>query len=124
MPDTKNTYRVKPGCVFGAYRQYAPGATVELTEAEAGGFLDALELVARAPSGDDLSPGGGEGTVLDGPDQSENDEAAALSALTIAQLKELPEYAELENPKPRTKADILKAILEARGLLPEEEENE
>lgn len=105
MPDTKYTYRVKAGRAWGPYREYGPGMTVELTEEEANGFLDTLELVR-----DQDSP------PLD------VDEAGHLATLTAAQLKELPEYAELPNPKPRTKADILQAILEARGLLPEDEQ--
>jgi len=78
--------------------------TVELTEDEAGGFLDTLELVKGANA------------VV------ETDVATHLATLTAAQLKELPEYAELENPKPQKKADILNAILEARGLLRDEGE--
>ena len=104
MPDTKYTYRVKAGRAWGPYREYGPGMTVELTEYEASGFLDTLELVK-------------EGQTATG-----TDEAAHLATLTAAQLKELPEYAELENPKPQKKADILKAILEARGLLKDEGE--
>ena len=41
------TYRVKAGCVHGAYGQYAAGALVDLTEWEAGAFLDKLQLVSE-----------------------------------------------------------------------------
>lgn len=40
------TYRVKPGYKHGATNQYEPGDTVEMTEEEAAGFLDKLELVS------------------------------------------------------------------------------
>lgn len=103
MPDTKYTYRVRAGRRWGPYHEYGPGMTVKLTEDEAGGFLDTLELVR-----DKNAP------------PLEVDEAGHLATLTAAQLKELPEFAELENPKPKSKADILQAILEVRGLLPEE----
>lgn len=39
------TYRVKPGYRHGISRVYGPGDAVELTEVEAAGFLDKLELV-------------------------------------------------------------------------------
>lgn len=42
------TYRVKPGYRHGARKQHGPGDTVELSAAEAAGFLDKLELVAGA----------------------------------------------------------------------------
>jgi hypothetical protein len=42
-------YRVKPGMRHGAGNQYGPGDEVELTEAEARGFLDKLELVPEEP---------------------------------------------------------------------------
>ena len=37
------TWRVRPGFTFGAFNQHGPGALVELSEFEAGGFLDKLE---------------------------------------------------------------------------------
>lgn len=40
-------YRVRPGFRFGAYDQHGPGTVVELTEAEAAGFRDKLELVVE-----------------------------------------------------------------------------
>lgn len=40
------TYQIKPGFTFGVNRLQHP-ETVELTEAEASGFLDKLELVAE-----------------------------------------------------------------------------
>lgn len=39
-----NEYRVRSGCTFGKSRQYGPGSIVQLTEREASGFLDKLEL--------------------------------------------------------------------------------
>lgn len=41
------TYRVKPGYRHGAGKKYGPGDLVELTEVEAAGFLDKLELVTQ-----------------------------------------------------------------------------
>jgi hypothetical protein len=38
-------WRVKPGFTFGAFSQHRPGDIVEMTEAEAAGFLDKLEQV-------------------------------------------------------------------------------
>lgn len=38
-------YRVKTGFRHGNLNQYGPGDVVELTEEEAAGFLDKLELV-------------------------------------------------------------------------------
>jgi len=104
MKDKKYTYRVRPGCAFGAFKQYGPGATVELTEDEASGFLDKVVLVKDAAGNEDIPI----------------NEAAHLATLTVGQLKGLPEFADLPNPKPTTKPKILDAILEARGLLGEE----
>jgi len=103
MSDKKYTYRVRRGCRFGAFQQFGPGSTVELTEDEAGGFLDKLVLVKDAAGNEDIPV----------------DEAANLATLTVGQLKGLPEFADLPNPKPTTKPKILDAILEARGLLGE-----
>jgi hypothetical protein len=51
-------YRVKPGFTFGWDDRHGAGAVVELTEAEARGFLDKLELVeAPAAPAQDEEPG-------------------------------------------------------------------
>lgn len=42
-------YVVKPKVRFGFDERYGPGDIVELTEFEAGGFLDKLKLVKDAP---------------------------------------------------------------------------
>ncbi len=44
MSDQKYGYRVRPGYRHGTQNQYGPGDVVELTEVEAAGFLDKLEL--------------------------------------------------------------------------------
>ena len=44
----RKTYRVKPGQTFGVRSDYGPGDMVQLTEREAAGFLDKLELVDAA----------------------------------------------------------------------------
>lgn len=41
-------YRVKPGFRHGKNKQHGSGAIVEMTEFEASGFLDKLELVGEA----------------------------------------------------------------------------
>jgi hypothetical protein len=55
-------YRVKQGQQFGARKQHQAGAIVELTEQEAAGFLDKLELVdgtnASPKRADELTEGG------------------------------------------------------------------
>jgi hypothetical protein len=43
-------YRVRPGYTFGQFDQHPAGTLVELTEAEALGFLDKLEPVPAEPS--------------------------------------------------------------------------
>ena len=51
--DEKKQYRVRPGFRFGAFDELGPGDVVELTDVEAQGFRDKLELVvevAAAPS--------------------------------------------------------------------------
>lgn len=52
------TYKVKPGRTFGKNREYKAGDTVELTEKEAAGFADKLQLVTE------------EGTQMAGPPPS------------------------------------------------------
>ena len=49
-------YRVRQGYTFGAYDQHTAGAVVELSEAEAGPFLDKLEPAEEegGPEGDSL----------------------------------------------------------------------
>lgn len=44
------TYRVKPGCTFGARGDITAGALVWLTAAEANAFADKLERVEDAPA--------------------------------------------------------------------------
>lgn len=48
MGDALKVYRVRDGFRFGMRKQYAPGDTLTLTEAEAAGFLDKLEAIANA----------------------------------------------------------------------------
>lgn len=59
-------YRVKPGYRFGRLKQFGPGDIVELSEAEANGFLDKLEPVSEP---DDPAP-----AVTPTPDAWEFDE--------------------------------------------------
>jgi len=98
MPDKKYTYRVLPGRRFGPYNQYGPGDTIELTTDEAEGFRDILELV----KGENAPP------------EEAPDHAAHLETLTVAQLKALPEWGEVEPPRPSTKPEIVAAILAIR----------
>lgn len=99
--DKKYKYRVKPGRMHGAFNQHGPGSIVELTEDEAGGFLDKLELVRD----DDVSENPAYGEAF-----------AHLNSLTVTQLKNLEDYQEFDNPKPTVKDKIIAAILEARGI--------
>lgn len=46
-------WRVRPGFTFGAFNQHGPGALVELSEFEAGGFLDKLEPADSSPPPDE-----------------------------------------------------------------------
>jgi len=87
-------YRVKPGRTWGPYKEYGPGDTLELTEEEAGGFLDTLELVKE--------------TIP----QVNNEKADYLKSLTVPQLTHLPEWEKVETPKPKGKAKIIAALLE------------
>lgn len=102
--DKKYPYRVKPGRMHGAFNQYGPGSIVELTEDEAGGFLDKLELVRDS-------------NINEKP--SYEQAYAHLNSLTVAQLKNLDEYQELDNPKPTAKAEIIEAVLAIKGIAPE-----
>lgn len=102
--DKKYNYRVKAGRMHGAFNQYGPGDIVELTEDEAGGFLDKLELIK-----DDI--------VRENP--SYDEAFAHLNSLTVTQLKNIEAYQELENPKPKLKEAIIEAVLAARGIKPE-----
>lgn len=43
-------YRVRPGFYFGGIIEYGPGTVIELTDAEAQGFLDKLERLPDAPT--------------------------------------------------------------------------
>jgi hypothetical protein len=99
MSSKKYTYRVKSGQRFGAFQQYGPGMTISMTEEEATDFLDIVELVKEKEIAEDVP-----------------DEASHLAKLTVGQLKNLPEYELLENPKPKGREAILQAILEAKGL--------
>lgn len=100
----KYKYQVKDGRFFGAFRQYGPGSIVELTEEEADGFLDVVFLLKGEPE-----------------PVSKESQIKHLSSLSKEQLKALPEYEAFENPKPKTKDEILGAILNARGLVEKKE---
>ncbi len=43
------TYRIKPGKRHGPRDEFGPGDLVKLTEYEASGFLDKMELVVEEP---------------------------------------------------------------------------
>ncbi len=72
-------YQVKPGYTHGAFGQYQAGDVVEMTEAEALGFLDKLQPLAPEPvapepvepepvEADPVAP---EATATDAPAESE-----------------------------------------------------
>jgi hypothetical protein len=99
MPEKKYTYKVLPGRRFGPYDELGPGDTVELTANEAEGFPKTLALV-KAP---------------DAPAEEPPDKAAHLESLTVEQLRSLPEWDEVEPPRPTKKDEIVKAILEVKA---------
>jgi hypothetical protein len=99
MPEKKYTYAVKPGRRWGPYDEYGPGDTIELTTAEAEGFPDTLALVKGKNK----------------PPEDPPDKAAHLETLTVEQLKSLPEWDEVEPPRPTKKDEIVKAILEVKA---------
>ncbi len=45
--DEKKQYRVRPGFRFGPFDELGPGDVVELTDVEAKGFTDKVELVVE-----------------------------------------------------------------------------
>lgn len=47
LADARRLYRVRPGFTFGTFDEKHPGDLVELTEYEARGFQDKLELVVE-----------------------------------------------------------------------------
>jgi hypothetical protein len=100
-------YRVREGRRFGSYFEHGPGDVVELTEAQAGGFPDILELVKDKPEPPD-------------PDAEEKH----LQTLKVGQLTHLAEYEKLEAPKPTKKDKIIKAILEARHGPPDDDDKD
>lgn len=66
--DVVKQYRVRPGFHHGVRSQYGPGDVVEMTPAEAAGFLDKLEPVSPIPDssrkdGDGGAPDNGEKAV-------------------------------------------------------------
>lgn len=54
--EPKQRYRVRPGYRHGAMDQYGAGDEVELTAAEAAGFLDKLEPVEPVEPDPPLAP--------------------------------------------------------------------
>ena len=71
-------YRVKPGKRHGIGKKYGPGDIVTLTDAEAAGFLDKLELVEYAPTKLEPAPAElGEGTPGEPGDAEAGAEAGA-----------------------------------------------
>lgn len=133
--ETKYKYRVKPGREFGqGSDQYArAGDIVELTLTEAQGFcyhenpaFDTFEPVGNTPR--TLQSTSLRGQVEAKPDKTDfekevlkesvfdmDDEAFPFDSMTIAQLKALPEWNAVPDPKPTRKADILAAIKEIAG---------
>jgi len=89
-------YVVKPGRRFGSFFEHGPGSIVELTEAQAGGFPDTLELVKE-----DSEP-------------APESEKEYLQTLTVKQLVQFPEYEKIPAPKPTVKDELIDAILEVR----------
>ena len=100
--DKKYTYRVLPGRSWGPYKEYGPGSTIDLTVDEAEGFRDSLALVKGEDTPADLVP-----------DETPDDKTH-FASMTVAQLTSLPEWSEVEPPRPTKKDDIIAAILAIR----------
>ena len=76
------TYRVKAGCVHGAYGQHAAGALVDLTEWEAGAFLDKLQLVSEGADAVGLVSLSEQANEVGLVSQSEASEGASLDTVS------------------------------------------
>ena len=122
MSDEKYKYKVRKGFAF---RQATPdekkaGEVVELTEAQAAGFSDVLipinaprtmrEAVMAKPEKTPFE----EAVLAEGGLLPDDEEGNELDELTVTELKKLPEWDLLPDPKPAKKADIIAAILEVR----------
>lgn len=119
----KYKYKVRKGFVFelGTPDEKHAGEIVELTEAQAAGFPDSLipinaprnmrETVQAKPEKTPF-----EQAVLDeGGLLPDDEEGSELDKLTVSELKQLPEWESVPDPKPTRKADIIAAIVEVRG---------
>lgn len=95
-------YILKPGYKHnqGTDDEIEPGDVIEMTVEQASGFLDKFELVAgeKAPKAE--------------PKGKASDD---LDSLTVAELKALPEWDLIPEPRPTIKSKIVKALREARG---------
>ena len=84
----KRTYQVKAGQVWGPGDSHHEGDVVELTESEAEGFLDKLELVSVLPSDDhdaDLGDAPEPGDIPEGDVDPPDVDPPAESSDTAAQ---------------------------------------
>lgn len=107
-------YRVKPGFTHGAGNQYKAGDIVELTEEEAAGFLDKLELTTgrKAKAAEEESAVDLRAAILAASDE----ELADALGVDVKALTALRQGATIKsgglvvNPTPTTKAEAVKGI--------------
>jgi len=110
MPPKTYKYRVKPGLKHnqGTPEEIGEGEIVELTLEQADSFLDKLEpLESEAqnpPAVEDAQK----------PEPKDMVDRAGLGKMTVKELKELPEWVLVPDPKPVLKAHIINAIVELR----------
>lgn len=84
---------------YGTDDEKGPGEVVELTAEEAKGFMDKLEPVDRGDTGKVVQAG----------------ERAKLEKMSVPNLRKLPEWAEVESPKPTKREKIVDAIMQVRA---------
>ena len=121
MSDTYK-YKVRKNHRFFQDTSYekGPGEIVELTLEQASGFPDVLipinaprtmrEAVMAKPEKTPFE----EAVLAEGALLPDDEEGNELDELTVTELKQLPEWNLVPDPKPAKKAGIIAAIMEVR----------
>ena len=107
MPEKTYQYKVKPGLKHnqGTPEEVIGGEIVELTLEQASGFLDKLIPLEKDAQNIPVPPGDAPKDLVD---------KAGLEKMKVTELKELPEWVLVPDPKPTKKAEIIAAIVELR----------
>lgn len=100
------SYRVRDGFTFGVGtdEETPAGGIVKLTKEQGTPFLDVLELVGaenEAPAPE---------LPEEQPDEPAENWGQDLIDYTIAELKQLPQWGLIPEPRPTRKADIIEAL--------------